>query len=63
MHADDDLLTMQQLASVLNVSVRTIKRWRDQGIGPPAVKLPSGRLRWRYGTVQAWLAAQEEKPS
>jgi predicted DNA-binding transcriptional regulator AlpA len=60
MYSDDDLLTKKQLASALNVSVRTIERWRDQGIGPPAVKLPSGRLRWRWATVRAWLEAQEE---
>jgi excisionase family DNA binding protein len=48
------LLTVQELADLLQVPVKTIYTWRYKGIGPPAV--PLGRyLRFRADDVAAWL--------
>jgi excisionase family DNA binding protein len=48
------LLTVQQLADLLQVPVKTIYTWRYKGIGPPAV--PVGKyLRFRTEDVTAWL--------
>jgi excisionase family DNA binding protein len=48
------LLTVQELADLLQVPVKTIYTWRYKGIGPPAV--PLGRyLRFRADDVTAWL--------
>jgi predicted DNA-binding transcriptional regulator AlpA len=58
----DDMLTKVQLGQALNVSTRTIDRWIAEGAGPPYVRLPRGRLRWRWGDVQAWLAERREDP-
>lgn len=48
------LLTVQELADLLQVPVKTIYTWRYKGIGPPAV--PLGRyLRFRADDVAAWV--------
>jgi excisionase family DNA binding protein len=56
----DDMLRKTELAEALNVSTRTIDRWVREGTGPPYVRLPRGRLRWRWGDVEAWLAEHRE---
>ncbi len=53
------LLSRKELAAALGVSPRTVDRWIREQTGPPAVVLPSGRRRWRWGTVQAWLQQRE----
>jgi excisionase family DNA binding protein len=48
------LLTVQELADLLQVPLKTIYTWRYKGIGPPAV--PVGKyLRFRTEDVAAWL--------
>jgi excisionase family DNA binding protein len=55
------LLTVQELAHLLQVPPKTIYTWRYKGIGPPAI--PIGRyLRFRIEDVVAWLEAREESP-
>jgi len=34
---EDELLTEQELANLLKVSVRTVRRWRAEATGPPVV--------------------------
>jgi predicted DNA-binding transcriptional regulator AlpA len=58
----DDMLTKVQLGQALNVSTRTIDRWIAEGTGPPYVRLPRGRLRWRWGDVLAWVEEHRERP-
>jgi excisionase family DNA binding protein len=51
-----DLLTQQQLAEELQVSVRTLERWRREGTGPPWVRV--GRSpRYRRQDIDRWLEA------
>lgn len=54
------LLSEQEVAAWLGVSVRTLRRWRlEHGYGPPIVRV--GRfVRYRRGDVEAWIAAQHE---
>ena len=48
------LLTVEELADLLQVPPRTIYAWRYKGVGPPAV--PVGKyLRFRVEDVAAWL--------
>ncbi|MDP9301773.1 MAG: helix-turn-helix domain-containing protein [Actinomycetota bacterium] len=48
------LLTVPELADLLQVPTKTIYTWRYNGVGPPAV--PMGRyLRFRTEDVVAWL--------
>ena len=54
------LLSRKELAAALNVSTRTVDRWIHEQTGPPATVLPSGRRRWRWGDVEAWLRQRRE---
>ncbi len=48
------LLTVEELAALLQVPVATIYRWRLHREGPPAVRV--GRyLRYPPSGVEAWL--------
>jgi excisionase family DNA binding protein len=51
------LLTQQQLADELQVSVRTLERWRQEGTGPVFIQV--GRSpRYRRADIDAWLERQ-----
>jgi predicted DNA-binding transcriptional regulator AlpA len=44
----------------LRVSRAAFYRWRRQGAGPPAVRLPGGGVRVRRSALTAWLRRLEE---
>jgi excisionase family DNA binding protein len=53
----DELLTQQQLAEELKVSLRTLERWRQQGTGPAYIRV--GRFpRYQRSDVNTWLDQQ-----
>lgn len=55
------LLTVRELADLLQVPPKTIYTWRYKGIGPRAV--PIGKyLRFRPEDVGAWLDAHADDP-
>lgn len=49
-----ELLTAQQVAEQLSVHVESVRRWTRQG-DLPAVRLPSGRYRYRSEDVAALI--------
>ena len=50
----EPLLSNDQLAEMVNVPVGTVRKWRHEGTGPPALKV--GRhVRYRLADVEAWL--------
>jgi excisionase family DNA binding protein len=53
-------ITTEELAVELNVTPLTVVRWRLQKAGPPITRL-GRRILYRRSSVQAWLAAQEQK--
>jgi excisionase family DNA binding protein len=57
---DEQLLTPQQAARYLNVALRTLQSWRQRGIGPPSIKLPSGVRRYRKDDLDRWIAEHRE---
>lgn len=57
-HILSDYLTDTQLADELNVSPRTIARWRSLREGPPLTRL-GRRILYRRSAVEAWLAELE----
>jgi phage terminase Nu1 subunit (DNA packaging protein) len=61
----DELLTEQELADLLKVSVRTVRRWRAEGTGPPVVWAGSHRPRYWRSQVIRWLerGGRETRPS
>ena len=51
----DQLLTIEEVIAELRVSRTTFYRWRRQGTGPPAVRLPGGGVRIRRSALRQWL--------
>ena len=50
-----------RLASILDVSQRTLDRWEARRIGPPKIKI--GRLvLYDLASVPEWLASLESRP-
>jgi predicted site-specific integrase-resolvase len=45
-----------QLSGLLNISIRTLERWRVEGVGPRYVKA-GRRVLYRAEDVERWLAA------
>jgi excisionase family DNA binding protein len=54
-----ELLTIEEVAERLRVSVETVRWLRQQGRFVPAIKV-GRRLIWDARDVDAWLAAQRE---
>ena len=56
---DREMLSPQQLAAELNVSVSALQAWRREGKGPRWLRV-GGRIRYPRAWVREWLA--EENP-
>jgi hypothetical protein len=52
-----DYITRPELAEELGVTIRTLERWSQQRIGPPATL---GAVRYRRAAVTAWFLSQEQ---
>lgn len=58
----DELLTIAEVIAELRVPRSTFYRWRQQGIAPRVVKLPSGAVRIRRTALNEWLRGLEDPP-
>jgi hypothetical protein len=56
---DDDLITTLGLANWFNVSAQWVELGRTKNYGPPFVRLGPQVVRYRRGTVKAWLAERQ----
>lgn len=54
---DEQMLTRKDVASLLQVSVRTVRRMEESGEFPPPVYVGRGE-RWTLGEVRAWQLEQ-----
>ena len=54
-----ELLTIQELAERLTVSVGCIRAWRLRGDGPPAIRVGTA-LRWDPHEIDEWLDSRRE---
>ena len=63
-HADDELLTVQEVADVVRVPVATLRYWRHLGTGPRSFRIGRSVRYWRT-EVFAWLDDQAncDRPS
>jgi predicted site-specific integrase-resolvase len=55
-------LTTQEVADRLQVSPRTLRQWRQIGVGPPYIKLgdsPQSECRYPEDALEAWLAGRK----
>jgi predicted DNA-binding transcriptional regulator AlpA len=51
----DDLLVLRDIAKRLRISMRTIRRWKTEGLLPrPGFKL-SGVERWYRSEIEMWI--------
>ena len=55
--AQDELLTISEVAAILRAPVATMRYWRHLGIGPRSFRL-GRRVVYRAGDLQAWIDAQ-----
>lgn len=53
----DRLLTQEEAAEFLGVSPSTMNGWRVQGRGPAIVRLSARCVRYRYGDLLTYIAA------
>ena len=51
---DEDLLTEQDAAELLQVPLSTLRQWQREGAGPPCLQI-GRQVRYRQGAVQRWL--------
>jgi hypothetical protein len=55
-----EYLTPETLAAELNITTRTLDRWRVLSIGPPITKV-GRKIYYARATVTEWLKAQEQR--
>jgi excisionase family DNA binding protein len=58
----DELLTIDEVIAELRVPRSTFYRWRQLGIAPRMMKLPSGTVRIRRTALDEWLRGLEDDP-
>lgn len=51
------LLTQDEVADWLQVTTRTLKRWRDEGKGPRHQRVQN-MIRYRRSDIESWLDLQ-----
>ena len=56
MSPGDRLLTSPEAAKMMNISVETLKKWRQRGGGPAFIKYPGGRVRYRVTLVLQFVS-------
>jgi predicted DNA-binding transcriptional regulator AlpA len=59
---DEGLLTEQEVAALLQMSVPLVRRLHLAGAGPPCVKI-GRQTRYRQAVVQRWLAGEGQGSS
>jgi len=52
------MLTYADLAAMLNMGERTVRRWVAEGVLPPPDLRLRGVIRWRPATIEQWLRQQ-----
>ncbi len=60
-HANDELLTMEEVAAVVRVPIATLRYWRHLGSGPQSFRIGRTVRYWRSDVFQ-WLESQSSRP-
>lgn len=60
MEAQTQLLTTQETAQLVRMSVETLKRWRRQGIGPRPTRVGPKAIRYDRAEVERWLHSNSQ---
>jgi predicted DNA-binding transcriptional regulator AlpA len=62
MTEDEELMTEEQVAKLLTVSVSTVKRLRVSGEGPRHIRISERVVRYRRQDVLDWMRQRAEEP-
>ncbi|MEO3938923.1 helix-turn-helix domain-containing protein [Dermatophilaceae bacterium Soc4.6] len=57
--ADDELLTLTEVAAVVRAPIATLRYWRHLGTGPRSFRL-GRRVVYRASDLQTWIASQDD---
>lgn len=60
--SDDDLLTPKEVAAILQISTKTLKRWDDAGLLPRPRFEVGATKRYARGEILAWLRLGVSRP-
>ena len=60
-HANDELLTLPEVAELVRVPVATLRYWRHLGCGPRSFKVGRHVRYWRADLI-LWLTEQTDRP-
>lgn len=56
----DQLLTVDETAALLKISVEQLKEWRMRGEGPKILRLGHRTVRYRRSDIRAWMDEQAQ---
>ena len=56
--SDDEILTVEEVAEILKVSVGTIRKWRSEGAGPKGFRVGK-YVRFRRSSVDLFIQERE----
>ena len=59
-HANDELLTLPEVADLVRVLVATLRYWRHLGSGPQSFRIGRTVRYWRSDVLQ-WLELQSSR--
>ncbi|NMM22874.1 MAG: helix-turn-helix domain-containing protein [Phycicoccus sp.] len=60
-HADDELMTLKEVATLVRVPEATLRYWRHLGTGPHGFRVGRSVRYWRNEVVH-WLEEQSRHP-
>lgn len=60
-HANDELLTMKEVADLVRVPVATLRYWRHLGTGPRSFRIGRSVRYWRTEVLH-WLEQKSNDP-
>lgn len=58
---NDNIIRQKDLATLLGVSLDTIKRWKREQRLPAAIQIGPRAVGWRMSTIEAFIAARTGK--
>lgn len=58
-HSSDELLTLEEVASLVRVPIATVRYWRAQGHGPRGFRVGRCVRYWRADVI-LWLDSQAD---
>ncbi len=58
--ANLQLIKVSELAALLDVPPKRVYEMSAAGLGPKAIRLGPGTIRFRISDVESWLATQSE---